>query len=891
MAEWTAATTRLIRQGGSSQAVSCCLSALLTWSPRASISDDDARILAKGVGRPPGGSTALAADEAACGALASEFVCELLRRAEDDVRGTEGPALLVAIGALLRVAESAAGVDADRTSTEARRSSRKLPSPSGASVNQRPPSRAHSSSAPLVAGNTVTPVTLTRPQPSESSGPTYSPPPSGGSLGPGTLTAMAVHRPMLPARSTAWKDANEGIPSLPPSQLPQPTVLDHVGDTIRSTPVDGASLSPAQTDSPPDLPTEALSESDASQGSLLDQTSRSLAHHIQRHFPRYSIKQQITGLWSLAQAGLKPDTEWLQATVIPSLDASCGAGESGGLSDHEIAMFVWAKARWGLPVLSHVVIPPRRAAAASQGGSEGGPLEGEAKADGDHASAGAGRQRQPQPRQQQQQQQQRDSTPSLGPETLSTLMHALGRNSSVYFGGATSAEVRDRLLHVIGQVGPAGSSGMLSRRNLATCLWASSQLRYRPGVQQQGQLWAAVNAGICAAQPSPPPPPASSSSSSSAGSVLGASSLPLGELVLCLWSLASMRCPPPDQSTASTVLERLSELVSDSLRSSEEQLRSSGAGVPLTAIDACRLLQAVSTWRLVMPPALCQALLCGERGTLGILQISTLSGRQIVTSLVHLGRMGLPLPEGWLSAAYSRATELLPQLNTAQLAALMEATSLLQIGQASNIGGATSVRTTHLEVAQPEGDDAAAAGREAGRELFLAALHEMEVRGLSQAGSCSDDAALLRCLVAHRRQSRWLDAAGLDATLSSFFIISRRRVPSASDQQLLHMLYWLAHLDVSAVDDAAEWLHACSETIRSRFRSMPSEELSYCLLALVRCGYRPTPSWAGLYIGVVLQRMPILQQRQVCRVTQGLAKLDAGLHQRWVSKLVLSYGS
>ncbi len=399
----------------------------------------------------------------------------------------------------------------------------------------------------------------------------------------------------------------------------------------------------------------------------------------------------------------------------------------------------------------------------------------------------------------------------LSAEALASALHASA-------SGAPPAQLPAaelvRLKHLV-QMMPVHCCSM-TPRSLTACLHSVARLGFRPQPEWQRAVWSALHAAW--------------------------NRMTASELSLCLWAMASMRCRPSDRHGL-LVLRRMASLAA-----------------ACTPLDVCRLLQAASAWRLGLQrrklwPRLAQHVLYQGR--------HPLAGRQLVAVLLHAGRLGLPLSDAWLSAAYGQLHAELPGLGLPQLVSVMEAMSLLQVGVADG-----KLRSD-------------------GSTLSLATLSEVERRGLAlPSSSCSDDARFLRCLMMHRRQSRWLDVAALDATLTSFFIITRRRLAAASTRQLLHLLFWLAELNATSDED---WLGTCRDELRARFRGMAPDELSWALLALVKCGCKPSPSWIGLYMGVVLQRMPLLQEGHVTRITTALGMLDARLHQRWRRQLVISY--
>ena len=803
LSDWASATEPLLRSG-SSQAISCCLAAMLSWR---------------------GGNFHGAANSRMDGMLAwtvLDACVELARRAEADAGGREQAALLVALGALRQLDPS------ETTSLTSTAPARRQPQPQqfGRPLNEPLPrapaplpnldstkqGRGLSSvaasvgpplAAPLIPGLAAVP---------------YSPAPLPG--GVSVLAGFALgQRPIrnVPGGAEAVPEARQrqlqvaGFPSPPPVQ--------------GGTPL-------------PQQPAAILEPHEDSQPALAVLVT-ALEGHLQRHLPRYSPSQLATGLWALAQQGCMPDLLWLKSTALPRLDQECfRAGSREGeprrhsgigrpqaaLTDKEVAMYTWAKARWALPLLSHVPVHQQ---------TDSTPLASSLPSSSSRGSS-------PTPA----------ASCSLGPCALVALLHAAGRSPHLVLGGGRDSGDRQRLEQVMAQLAVVSANGLMSGRSLSTCLWASARLGYRPPPDWQSQLWHALHS-------------------------LRAR-MSAGELLLSLWALASMRCRPSEVHAASAL--RQLAVLSEPVVSNGQQV--SG----LSGLDACRLLQAASTWRLQLPPALWRHLLLHSDGPLAQHRLPGLPPRQLLAVVLHAGRLGLPLQEAWLSAAYRHCLLSLHALTSGQLVSLMEATSFLQAqtGDSGTQAG-VSVDADHRSTTpSPLG----AEGQPKGCGVFHAALHEMESRGLAQSASCSEDARFLRCLVMHRRQTRWLGVASLDATLTSFFIVSRSRVAAAAPQQLLHVLFWLAQLNVVA-DEA--WLRTCSEALQAQLQGMSPDELSWSLAALLRCGLRPGPNWVGLYMGIVLQRMPVLQPRHLCRITAALAQLDERLHAHWSSKLAVSY--
>ncbi|GAX85108.1 hypothetical protein CEUSTIGMA_g12528.t1 [Chlamydomonas eustigma] len=593
---------------------------------------------------------------------------------------------------------------------------------------------------------------------------------------------------------------------------------------------------------------------------------QTLLSHMRKHLYLYSSQQLATGLYLLAKAAtfspmlassLSEECCWLEVVVVPVLDLRLQE-----LTDKEQAMYLWSKLRLRLPVLAGMereldlrfedrsnsraapqtssvyphdpsilvsdrctnTVQPVKSCLTREFELPGGVAFPSVSAPpSSHASAY-----------------------TRGPYSLASSLLVLG-TLKVLPGSSCQPSVR-LLQHLMGHLYRLCLS--LNGRSLCICLWSCARLGYRPSPQRSNHMWFAMRRRH--------------------------RDMTGSELALSLWSLASMRCRP-DQSNWAAMISRLRTLSTE-----------------LEAVDCCRLLHAASVWGMDVTSKMWEGMLSHGLSA-SSLQLEP-SCRQLIFALRHVNLLGLT---GFLSSKNSQSWQHdimqhlaktgLRAVASSHLLVLIEAMALSHMLILQQKRAATRWREDEAE------SDISSRGIPGISEepapspmsLFKAALIEVEARGVTQMKNHTEYAWFLRCLVLHRHQTQWIDQQQLDNVLTIFFITTINKLESASTQQLLHILYWLGHLNSPPHLD---WLGKCSELLLSRSRGMPSDGLSCCLLALLRCGLRPSPLWVGQYMGVLLKNLSHMQPRHVCHVTAALSILDARLHARWSAQLEVSYG-
>ncbi|KAG1668533.1 hypothetical protein FOA52_012127 [Chlamydomonas sp. UWO 241] len=694
----------------------------------------------------------------------------------------------------------------------------------------------------------------------------------------------------------------------------------------------------------------------------------------QSRLDKFSDQQLASALWGLARLAAGGDATWAVRVLLPALDARV---RSGRMSDAEVAMATWAKARMRLPALSHVQFHT----AGGPGGGASAAAAAAAAAAGGSADRGGGAARRP----------PLLSPSQLGSRSLAAALHACALASRARL---MSPPEQVAALGLLAQLPAAaagrGGGGGMDGRTLASSLTAAARLRYRPSPEWADDAWSAFAV-------------VSGSSSGgmqrqrSAGSGGGNGGMAPGEAALSLWALASMRARPVGAVASAALLSAAgctqqaqvspqhlpghtsSSSSAEAASPSQLQMRSRSqpqASAP-SLVDALRLLHAAAAWRLSPGPArqLWAALTRPSTGTGNSGPLSRpglLPLRALCSAMLHAGRIGAqPSPE-WLRAAADRVEALVPTAGPREVAALLEAAALLAANRQRAAAASGGERTTTASgAARSEGTDEQLAAASSSsrstrssnaplRAVFDACMERVDSGGLWCSGisssgggayGTSDDARLLRSLVAHRRLTRWLDARGADDALTAYVLVSSAaaaalvpaavvvpvvvavvmsaraagttaagnsgivapamapafvppaalapmpeprapptRLASLSTSQLLHVLRWATALSPPPATLPPQWLAAAGDTLGSRLAAMPTNDAVRVLPALLRAGFIPSRTWLGDYMATVFQRANGLSPAHAAAVTGALAKLDARLHAMWLQQLSVTYG-
>lgn len=453
----------------------------------------------------------------------------------------------------------------------------------------------------------------------------------------------------------------------------------------------------------------------------------------------------------------------------------------------------------------------------------------------------------------------------------------------------------------------------MSPTDLAMSLHACASIGYRPDQGWKWSLWSAFTSS--------------------------APQMSASEFALGLWSLSSLRLKPTVKHRR-IVKAQVCRLIID-----------------FEPLDVARLLHAASSLRLISHSSSSSSLFSWSNVLLRALPSDECSvtepfmqveqRRSLIMSLLHAGRLGLTLPAHLLSPAFSMLIKLVESSSCSphDITSIMEASVLLaQDIDANGLEGkAVDAKNKAVE----------AKGQAIGaKDLFLSCVHMLNGGLDGQAVllryfTLADDACLLRSLSLQRKlHPSWLGLAELDGLLTTFFIISGKRIkpmakvssPSAttaavafapsdpfepgifsseinrpsfppalravahssasgppledltpsSATQILHCLYWSSRMK-QRPDEG--WLRSCSQCLASHFNTMTPRELCDSFVFLMDAGHRPTPSWIGRVMGRILLQMEsgTLGQGHIAAVTGALSRLDSKLYDQWKSKLMVTY--